>query len=239
MEAVKLIPRTEPRHPDQQHRCYFAWRFEDRDLTVILTGIGTGCLEPLLFEILDDTKLSDEKVAKRLVMIGTAGMIKYDHPDRPSGTPPLDESELGKLYVVQEAYVAGCAVALDVPVCPRFSGYEAAGLPSRTEISSDYYYAATLRPKDSRRHTAQDMNPSLREGLENHWEKGRLVSMESAQFYHFARTYGRQGETEYVAIRGAANFVDEFDTQGGHSGEVLRDALDAAMQILGVSVRAR
>jgi hypothetical protein len=202
-----------------EYRNYRAWRFTDPPITIILSGIGTGCLEPLLFEILDKSHLGPQ-VPRRLVMIGTAGY-------RGAG-------ELGQVFLVDGAYTVGCAVALEdqnLPVRPSFARLDRVDLPRAEELSTDYYYAATENPKDERKARAQKLNPALREGLSKYWTKAELISMESAQFYHFASVYGPDG-TEYVALRGVANRADEFETQAGYSRQVLVDALGQARALL-------
>jgi len=200
-----------------QYRCYRAWKYQG--LTVIISGIGTGCLEPLMFELLDDKTLGD-KVPQRLAMIGTAGY--------------LADSGFGQVYVVDGAYPVGCGVTLedkDLPVRPNFEGLESVRLPRAEEISTDYYYACTPQNSDARKARAKELNPALREGLDKYWKAGRLISMESAQFYHFAATYGRPG-TQYVAFRGVANLADQFETQGDYSLQVLTEAFRQAVELL-------
>jgi hypothetical protein len=124
-----VIPGSQPQY--HHYRCYHAWKFGHPDLTVILSGIGSGCLEPLLFEILDYESLGD-KTAKRLVMIGTAGRVPDIGVEQPS---------LGQVYLVDAAYTVGCAVALDddkLPVRPNFGGLDEVELPRAEEISTGY-----------------------------------------------------------------------------------------------------
>lgn len=202
-----------------EYRCYRAFKFTDPDLTIVLSGIGSGSLEPLLFELLDGKTLGMD-APKRLVMIGTAGY--------------LSDSGFGKVYLVDGAYPVGCAVSLDdlsLPVRPNFDGLRHVDLPRAEEISTDFYYACTTQENDVRKMMVKSMNPALREGLAKHWRPGRLISMESAQFYHFARNYGRDG-TQYVALRGVANLADQFETQGDYSVQVLTDALRHAVNLL-------
>lgn len=220
-ELMHAMSTVLPLHRWRYHeyRCYRAWAAED--LTIILSGIGSGCLEPLMFELLDRATLG-ARVPKRLVMIGTAGY--------------LSDSGFGQVYLVEGAYPVGCAVALDdsmLPVRPSFAGLDRLPLPRAEEISTDYYYACTVQESDPRKMLAKALNPALREGLVKYWQRGRLISMETAQFYHFARHYGPEG-TEYVALRGVANLADQFETQGDLSVAVLTDALRNAASLLQV-----
>lgn len=200
-----------------EYRCYRAWKYPD--FTVVISGIGTGCLEPLLYELLDFDALG-ENVAKRLVMIGTAGY--------------LSDSGFGKVYLVDGAYTAGCGVALedkDLPIRPSFAHLGQIQLPRAEEISTDYYYACTPQTANERKNKAKAMNPALTTAVEKYWQSGRLISMESAQFYAFASAYGKPG-TQYVALRGVANLADQFETQGEYSLQVLTEAFRQALKIL-------
>lgn len=188
--------------------------------TVVISGIGTGCLEPMMFELLDRKALGN-KAAKRLVMIGTAGY--------------LADSGFGKVYLVEGAYPVGCGITLrdeDLLVRPRFDGLDRLDNPRAQEISTDYYYAATPTVTDPRKVRAKAKDPKLCEDLEKHWKAGCLISMETAQFYHLARAYGDEN-TQWAAFRGVANRADQFDTQGNYSQQVLSDALRQAVRLLG------
>jgi Phosphorylase superfamily len=202
-----------------EFRCYKAWKFTNPNVTVVISGIGSGCLEPLLFELLDEKTLG-QRAPKRLVMIGTAGYI-------------ADKGH-GQVFVVDEAYPMGCAVHLeskDLPLRPQFRGLEAVKLSRAAEMSTDYYYAATPATDDRRKMAAKTADPALLEGIDSFWKAGRLISMESAQFYHFCRCYGSTN-TQYVALRGVANLADQFHEQGDYSKYVLNVALSEAVKLL-------
>src|SRR5688500_16227939 len=51
-----------------EYRCYRFWSFPI--CTLVWTGIGTGCLEPLLYEILRESR------ANKICLVGTAGMSR-------------------------------------------------------------------------------------------------------------------------------------------------------------------
>ncbi len=210
------LPGVTPEY--HEYRCYRAWKYPG--VTVVISGIGTGCLEPLLYELLDHEVLGD-KVAQRLVMIGTAGF--------------LSDSGFGQVYLVNGAYTAGCGVMLedkDLPIRPSFGTLDHIHLPRAEEISTDYYYACTPQTGNAKKNRAKAMNPSLAAAVDKYWKPGRLISMESAQFYAFCSAYGKPG-TQYVALRGVANLADQFETQGDYSLAVLTEAFKQALQILG------
>jgi Phosphorylase superfamily len=216
LDAVRsLFPLEVSSH---HYRCYEFWRYPT--FTLILTGIGTGCLEPLLWEILDRNTLGD-RVARRLVAIGTAGFI---------GSDP---SVLGQVFVIEAAYPAGCGVHLetsDLSVRANFQGLDRVSLPQAEGVATDYYYAFSRRT-DLRIDAAQRADSALREGLRQQWKQGRLIDMETAQFYHLCRCYG-EAHTQFVALRGVANLCDQFEQQGDNAPTVLTNAFAAAVQLL-------
>lgn len=204
-----------------QYRCYRAWKYTNPDVTVVISGIGSGCMEPLIFELLDKKTLGD-RVPKKLVMIGTAGYIS-DHGH-------------GQVFLVDKAVPMGCAVHLDdtdlALLRPNFEGLDNSKLTRATEMSTDYYYAATPGTDDPRKMAAKNADPALASAIQSFWKPGRLISMEVAQFYHFCRIYGPEG-TQYVALRGVANLADQFHEQGEHSQNVLNLAFTEALKLLG------
>lgn len=226
-DLVAAMPAAIPSEWSEinRHRCYVvAWRYEEPGLTVMLSGIGTGCIEPLIYEVLDPEWLGD-RVAKRLVMVGTAG----------SGVTPArylrlcgSSGERGRLAATV-TLAESC-----LPLTPSFANldhYSAA--EDGDEVSTDYYYAASRAPTDPRRRKAQQLNQALRDGLDKYWEPGRLISMETAQFYHFASVYGPPG-TQFAAFRGIANLAEQFHTQSTHSQPALTNALQHAVALLAV-----
>jgi nucleoside phosphorylase len=219
IRAIKAVfPGRRPRH--HQYRCYQAWKLPG--VTIVISGIGTGCIEPMMWELLDYKTLG-AKVPKRLVMIGTAGYVS--------------DSGFGQVYVVDGAYPAGCAVRIEdekLPLRPEFDGLKEAverlGLPTAEEVSTDRYFTCTPDNSDERKVFAKSFDRGLREELKKYWKPGRLISMETLQFYHFAHVFGLK--TQYVALRGVANLADQFETQGEYSQQVLTDALRHAVSIL-------
>lgn len=216
IHAIKtLFPGHRPRH--HQYRCYQAWKLPG--VTIVISGIGTGCMEPMMWELLDHKTLGDKR-PRRLAMIGTAGYIS--------------DSGFGEVYVVDGAYPVGCAIRLadeHLPLRPNFAKADTLGLSTAIEMSTDRYFTCTPDMSDERKVFAKSFDPLLVEELEKYWKPGRLISMESAQFYHFAKVFGLP-DTEYVAFRGVANLADQFETQGDYSQKVLIDALRHAVNLL-------
>ena len=216
MHAVhQVFPEPVPSH---KYRCYEFWRYPS--FTLILTGIGTGCLEPLLWEILDGPTLGDQ-VARRLVNFGTAGYLS------------ADSSGFGKVFHIEAAYPVGCGVHLeasDQPIKAKFPGVERLGLPRTEGFATDYYYSCSPRT-DPRILRAQSFDRILREESKAQWKMGRIIDMETAQFYHFCRCYGDDA-TQYVTFRGVANMADQFAEQATYSLSVLTQAFDHAVKLL-------
>jgi len=66
LDVVRILIKS--RIPTSyRYRCYEFWPF--RSATVILTGIGTGSIEPLMWEILQP------RIIRRIILIGTAGLM--------------------------------------------------------------------------------------------------------------------------------------------------------------------
>src|SRR3954469_7569890 len=90
-DAGELLQAAGNEKPVEEfgYRCYRFWRFADFTLT--WTGIGSGCLEPLLFEILS------VPIIEKIILIGTSGALS-------------DRNSLGKPTIITEAFLAGAAV---------------------------------------------------------------------------------------------------------------------------------
>jgi hypothetical protein len=216
--AAKLVISGEkPTH--HSYRCFHFWKFER--FTLALTGIGTGCLEPLIWEMVESG------LVKRIVLIGTAGYIGK-RKDRH-----------GEVYLIHRAFLAGAGVQVEnitKPIKPHFSGLENLDVQRLSGIASDYYYAVAPTD-DPRLIMAQQTDPSLREGREKVRKNNRLVDMETPQFYRLCEMYGRSRITgertlEYAAIRGVANTLGEWGEQTDHSESVLEKAMHKAMTLL-------
>ncbi|HMY03765.1 MAG TPA: hypothetical protein PKA48_10440, partial [Candidatus Obscuribacter sp.] len=120
------------------------------------------------------------------------------------------------------------------PLGYNFDGAECIAIPHRIGISTDYYYGFSPNLTDQRLVNARNHNPSLAQGIKQHWRPRRLIDMETAQFYHFCSIYGAK-DTQYVAIRGIANLADQFETQGDFSQNILTSGLELALVFLGIT----
>ena len=218
-EALRsALPGRRPRK--HSYRCYHAWKYAD--FTVVLSGIGTGCLEPLLYELLNSSVENVGKRPMRLILIGTAGY--------------LADSGYGKVFLAISAYPVGCGLSLadvELPLYCRFDNVELLSLPRAETISTDYYYACTPAVDDIKKVLAKKFDQELAMGIEKYWQPRRLIEMETAQFYHFCRIYG-DDTTQFVALRGVANLADQFESQGDYSQQVLTTAFQHAVSLLEV-----
>jgi len=124
-ELIEAVRRVSGRSPRQLHeyRCYRFWEHESGGL--IWTGIGTGCLEPLLWEVLKPG------LVQQLVLIGTAGR----HPG--------SQTALGQAYFIDRATPWFSAVDTfydQQPFRPRWRQPLPPGLLTASTTSTDFYY---------------------------------------------------------------------------------------------------
>jgi purine-nucleoside phosphorylase len=192
------------------YRCF---AFLERGATsFIWTGIGSGCLEPLLCEIFDEPRL------RRIILVGTAGAVSKSAP-------------LGVAMPIREARVACAGVAPKRDGNPPNWPAAFAKDQSQRIVSTDYYYGFTLK-KAWPAAELWSADARLAKTVAKAVEKVDLVDMESGQFYHLCRTL--RPDLEYLAIKGAANPLADFSQQPLHSESVLHDALGKAKGLLGV-----
>ncbi len=195
-------------------RFYRFWKFADH--TLILSGIGTGCLEPLLYE------LFSFNIVRRIILIGTAGRING-----------ATAAQIGKVYAIGEASLACTgldAIAREGTFTPTLRA--APELPTVTIVSTDLYYgfSNTADP----RYTAH-FSPGA-----SLWERTRgrdLVDMEVGQFYALCSYLdSTTNHVEYLAIKGPANKMGSPQGQNQNTSQVLA-AVESAYAILGVRPR--
>lgn len=221
-DAAELLAALRSAYPCaetayHEYRCYRFWKFEE--FTLVWSGIGTGCIEPLLFELIDGFPL------RQVVLIGTCGAI----PGR--GVRP------GEVFLVDKAYLGGAAIRLPedaFPLSCRFGEERLAGLglERKSAISTDFYYGFAVDPGARvKRLQGQDLN--LKGDLAAFWDRADLVEMEIGQFYYLCGIFDSD-QLEYVAIKGAANATDTVAQQTIYSGPVLQKGLRSALQLLGV-----
>jgi hypothetical protein len=189
------------------YRCYAL--FEVREISFIWTGLGTGCIEPLLCEIHDETEL------RRILLVGTAGSVG-------------NRTQLGLATPIRQATISCAGIS---PKTKRlFPNWRALPTNStQTIVSTDYYYGFTLRKKfPTPKLWAADTR--LCKSVSAALARADLVDMETGQFYHLCRVL--RPDWQYLAIKGAANPLSDFSQQTLHSESVLHDALRQGKALL-------
>lgn len=189
-----------------------------KSFSVVWGGIGTGALEPLLWELFQSGRV------RRIVLIGTAGVLG-EQPGR-----------LGTVYALSEAFLAGTALderRIEQPLRPRFRDFNnLLEIPSETIVSTDFYYGFSGH---GQRPGYPDIMRRARESFAGRAGRAKLVDMEAGQFYFFCDAFRGDRQIEYLAIKGAANSVAEVDSQVSNSAAILVKAIAAAVRLLGAA----
>ncbi|HYE21911.1 MAG TPA: hypothetical protein VEA69_25955 [Tepidisphaeraceae bacterium] len=199
----------------QSFRCYRAIAY-DRTC-VIWSGIGTGCVEPLLYELL--RKAPAERRPRRIVLVGTAGALRHG-------------VEFGRAYPIAQAIAANTALDDVDEVTPRWDGFDPAS--GKSAVSTDFFYGFSPKPAAGH-YTGPTGDPAWAGRLATRFEALRarydLVEMEVAQFYFLCRQFG-DADLQYIAFKGASNPVTDLDAQTEGSFDVLQDAIRRAVELL-------
>jgi len=223
-EALNTQPASEQRTgtgsapiSHWHYRSYEFWRFQD--FCLILSGIGTGCLEPLLFEVLR------ANIVRKIVLVGTAGSM------------PGSQVAQGEAYLVDRAWPAGTGIdaeASELPLVPRWDLPATASKAS--SASSDFYYRFAPAIVQG---TYPIHHGALKKLYEEHVRRGtELVEMEVAQFYFFCQNFGA-ADLQYLAVKAIANVVGREDEQSVNSQAALIRTLATAFKLLGIPTPAK
>ncbi len=199
--------------PASEFRSYTLWTLPD--VTVILAPIGTGALEPLLYELLSVGKV------ERMVLVGTAGRLSQ-------GQVPL-----GTAFPIAEASLSGTGLDREIPDQPLKPCWpEPLTTPTASIVSSDFYYgfSPATRPGDYRHRL-----PCLRKEFERLSASVDLVDMEVGQFYALCRLIPEKPGLNFLAIKGASNGVENHGAQNTHAPSVLLHCLIKAVTALGLN----
>lgn len=210
-EALKTTRLQKPLL-EHDFRSYHLVKCES--LTVILAAIGTGALEPLLFEILRFN------VVQAIVLVGTAGRTLSS------------KTIMGQPYIIGEAYLEGTALDREVETLPLLPNYAFGGTHEVASIvSTDFYYAFSLSRKGD---DYPGRLPRLQKSVREMVAKVDLVDMEVGQFYALCQLMSPKGKLKYLAIKGPANSLGYGEDQNIHAKEVIEKALGKAIDILGI-----
>jgi hypothetical protein len=191
------------------YRCYEFWL--GHDLLIIWTGIGTGCLEPLLWEILRP------RVIEQLILVGTAGRM------------PDATTEVGQVYIVDQAWLAGTGLDrenITIPLRPRWPNL--GGSPLASCVSTDFFYG--FAPPNPERPYFLNTARLLADFDEHVRRKTGLVDMETAQFYALCRAFA-QDDCQFIAVKGASNTVGQLGEQVPSTPGVLTKSLELALRL--------
>ncbi len=209
--AQEVVPGEKAAH--YHYRCFHFWKYSK--FTLALTGIGTGCLEPLIWEMVESG------IVRRIILIGTAGYI---------GTR---SDRHGQVYLIHKAYVAGAGIhvrKMTSAIKPEFAGLDKLSIQSLEGIAGDYYYALA-KSSDARILRAQASDPVLAEAMRTVRKGDRLVDMETPQFYKLCEIFG-DGKLEYAAIRGVANTQGAWDEQTQFAASILTECMRQSIGLL-------
>lgn len=169
-----------------RHKCYEFWRYID--FLAISSGMGTGAIEPLLWEILG------HGIVKRIVLLGTAGGLR------------TGSFQLMQPVVVSEAFLAGTALdgeLIPQPLVPRWD--RPTGLATVRSASTDFFYG--FSPRIIGKRYPFDKG-HLRERYFDLDKVVDIVEMEVAQFYCFCKEFDVTGRLNYIAIKAVVNSID-------------------------------
>jgi hypothetical protein len=195
-----------------RYRTYAFWRYAD--FTLVLAGIGTGSVEPLLWEILTPG------VLRQAVLIGTAGTSHGDIP-----LP-------GRALPIAKAWACGSGLDGELglePALPRWNLPE--GSPTNTIASSDFFYGYSDRVLDASFRACQGPFRTKYRAIR---DQADLIDMEVAPFYYFAPRFDPTGKLEYIAVKGSSNALGKGEEMNDFASSVLSDCAQKALELLGL-----
>jgi hypothetical protein len=191
-------------------RCFEFWK--EVGFTLVLSGMGTGCVEPLIWE------LTRPGIVREIVLAGTAGKM------------PGTRVPIGQPHEVSEAFAVGTALdgeRISLPVKPRWA--RPTGLSSARSVSTDFFYGFAPRIQ------AGDyplQGGSLAAGYAEHWARGTpLIDMEVAAFYCFCERFGDAG-LQYLAIKVPSNELGADAQQIEETPQFMPRCIRAALKAL-------
>ncbi|MFP5240343.1 MAG: hypothetical protein ACLGQW_10975 [Acidobacteriota bacterium] len=216
-ESLNQITEEEP-VANHFFRSYSFYKYTN--FTLVTSGIGTGCIEPLLFELLSFNDV------KRIILIGTAGCL----------SPHLVEREARPIHA---AYV--CCTGLDMAVgdrklSPRWA--DAIGVKRYSTVSTDLYYGFSNNNHDNYTTSIKSSTPCISRFIHGtlqsntNFQHVDLVDMEVGQFYFLCSSLRPNNDLEFLAIKGPANSMSNHSEQNFYTLIILDSALKQAMNFL-------
>jgi hypothetical protein len=196
--------------PARQAHAFRSYVFQKRDqLTTIFSGMGTACVEPLIWELRD-------RGINRILLAGTAGQLR-------PGT------EFGKAYAITAAGSAGTGIdGIGLTICfwPRWR--HGLDIPIATAISTDFYYGfskTVLQPEHPLHKTRL---PQLFQAAE-----ADLVDMEVAPFYALCERL-LPPNASYLAIKSPANPAGLGQGHLANTPRAMQACLESCRRLLAV-----
>ncbi len=212
LQAVEAAGLTRP-WKNFSYRCYEFWKTDQ--WVLIWTGIGTGCLEPLLWEIFQPG------IINKIVLIGTAGRM------------PDSLAAPGQVYLVDQAFLAGTGLdgeQLAEPLHPRWP--QPRRFAETSSVSTDFYYGFSPKIESGEYPLASGR---LRSAYSLHRKHGtNLVEMEVGPFYAFCAVLPN-APARFIAAKVVSNTVGDEGNQVPNSAQALKLAVAAAKALLGLT----
>ncbi|RUT00781.1 hypothetical protein DSM106972_071900 [Dulcicalothrix desertica PCC 7102] len=197
-----------------EYRCYQFWKY--LNFSLIWTGIGTGTLEPLIWEILFNPTIKSK--VNKIILIGTAGKL------------PNSSKKLGDVYIIDQAYLGATAVdddSIKQPLTPNF--LVKCDFSTASIVSTDFFYGFSERVLSG---NYPNQTQRLIQAVNQYFYTTDLVDMEVAQFYHFCNLFDPEKSLNYIAIKGAANTIGNAEEQIENSSIVIQNAIERAIALL-------
>lgn len=178
-------------------------------LTTLFSGMGTGCIEPLIWE------LAHAQPIRRIILVGTAGTMPACR--LPPGTP----------YAIAAARGVGTglqAIGLAQSFVPRW--HFPANIPTASTVSTEFYYGFSRTVLDP-------SHPMHRTDLPRLFAESRedLVDMEVASFYAFCQML-LPPDSHYLAIKSPANPAGVGAEHLENTPSALESSLELAAKLL-------
>lgn len=216
LAALLVDPGREPiRH--SAYRCYQFWQFPG--LLVGWSGIGTGCLEPLLYELLTPQRV------KQIALVGTAGKFAHSNIEL-THTHLCDPARCS--FTGMDRIIGDRIMHPKLPIKSAQNHLPRAGI-----LSTDLFYGFSPSVMED---DFPLYHPSLAEAFHEESSRMDLIDMEVGQFYFLCEKYGRNSLDAYFAFKAAANEMGAGDQQLANSQSVLNSSVQAALTLMGYGI---
>ena len=197
--------------PIQQQHSFRGYVLQRRrEVTTIFSGMGTGCVEALIWE------LNTSGRARRLILAGTAGLM------------PRARVSVGQAYVVRSARPSGSGIetlGIGNDFTPRWPHLNE--IATATIASTEFYYGFSEKASQAGHPYAPTRLAKLFADSD-----ADMVDMESASFYALCRLIMPES-AQFVAIKSPVNPAGEAQEQHlGNAPGALEQCAIAAARLL-------